>query len=200
MITIELLLDLVEKICVILVIAYLITRTKIFHEIMDNKFNVKNMAFIILVFGALSIFGTYSGITINGSMGNVRDLGPMIAGLVGGPVAGLGAGLIGGLYRYFFLGGITTFPCSLSTILAGLFAGIIYILNKRKFIGIIGAVLFAAFMESFHMILVLLLAKPYPEAFVIAQELSIPMIASNALGMLIFAYFITNLTKERKNN
>ena len=198
MITIELLLDLVEKICVILVIAYLITRTKIFHEIMDNKFSVKNMAFIILVFGALSIFGTYSGITINGSMGNVRDLGPMIAGLVGGPVAGLGAGLIGGLYRYFFLGGITTFPCSLSTILAGLFAGIIYILNKRKFIGIIGAVLFAAFMESFHMVLVLLLAKPYPEAFVIAQELSVPMIVSNALGMLIFAYFITNLTKERK--
>jgi sigma-B regulation protein RsbU (phosphoserine phosphatase) len=198
MITIELLLDLAEKICVILVIAYLITRTKIFHEVLDRKFTIKNMVFIILVFGALSIFGTYSGITINGAMGNVRDLGPMIAGLVGGPVAGLGAGLIGGLYRYFFLGGITTFPCSLSTVLAGLFAGIIYILNKRKFIGIIGAVLFAASMEAFHMILVFLLAKPYPEAFVIAQELSIPMIVSNAMGMLIFAYFITNLTRERK--
>ncbi|WP_424353988.1 SpoIIE family protein phosphatase [Methanobacterium sp. MBAC-LM] len=197
-IPVELLLDLAEKICVILVIAYLITRTKIFHEVLDRKFNIKNMVFIILVFGALSIFGTYSGITINGAMGNVRDLGPMIAGLVGGPVAGLGAGLIGGLYRYFFLGGITTFPCSLSTVLAGLFAGIIYILNKRKFIGIIGAVLFAASMEAFHMILVLLLAKPYPEAFVIAQELSMPMIVSNALGMLIFAYFITNLSKERK--
>ncbi|OEC87679.1 MULTISPECIES: SpoIIE family protein phosphatase [Methanobacterium] len=198
MITIELLLDLAEKICVILVIAYLITRTKIFHEVLDRKFTIKNMVFIILVFGALSIFGTYSGITINGAMGNVRDLGPMIAGLVGGPVAGLGAGLIGGLYRYFFLGGITTFPCSLSTVLAGLFAGIIYILNKRKFIGIMGAVLFAASMEAFHMILVFLLAKPYPEAFVIAQELSIPMIVSNAMGMLIFAYFITNLTRERK--
>lgn len=85
-------------------------------------------------------------------MGKVKDLGPMIAGLVGSPVAGIGAGLIGGLYRYFFIGGITTFPCFLATILAGLFAGIIYILNKLKFTGIIGAVLFAVFMESLHII------------------------------------------------
>lgn len=197
-ITIELLMDLVEKIAVILVIAYLITRTKIFHEILDKKFTYKNMAFMIVVFGALSIFGTYSGITIDGVMGNVRDLGPMIAGLIGGPIAGLGAGLIGGLYRYFFLGGITTVPCSLATVLSGLFAGIIYLLNKRKFIGIIGAVSFAIFMEAFHIILVLLLAKPYPEALAISRELSMPMIISNALGMLIFAIFITNLNKERE--
>lgn len=56
LITLELLLDLVEKVCVILVIAYLITRTKYFHGVLDKKFTVKNMAFIVLVFGALSIF------------------------------------------------------------------------------------------------------------------------------------------------
>ncbi len=199
-ITLELLLDLVEKICVILVIAYLITRTRYFQEIMDREFTFKNMSFLILFFGALSIYGTYSGITIDGAMGNVRDLGPMIAGLVGGPIAGIGAGLIGGLYRYFFIGGITTFPCSLATILAGFFAGIIYLLNKRRFIGIAGAVAFAIFMEAFHIGLVLLLAKPYPQALEISRELSIPMILSNALGMLIFAYFITNLTRERKTS
>lgn len=197
-ITLELFIDLVEKICVILVVAYLITRTKYFHEVLDKKFTHKNMAFIIIVFGALSIFGSYSGITINDVMGNVRDLGPMIAGLIGGPIAGIGAGLIGGVYRYLFLGGITTVPCSLATILAGIFSGIIYVLNKRRFIGIIGAVTFAVSMEVFHMILVLLLAKPYSQALTVVQEVSVPMIVSNALGMFIFAYFITNLTKERK--
>jgi sigma-B regulation protein RsbU (phosphoserine phosphatase) len=107
-------------------------------------------------------------------------------------------GLIGGLYRYFFLGGITTVPCSLATVLAGLFAGIIYLANKGKFIGIWGAVAFAVFMECFHMILVLLMAQPYPEALEIVKDVSLPMIISNAMGMLFFSYFITNLNRERE--
>ncbi|MCE5213325.1 MAG: SpoIIE family protein phosphatase [Methanobacterium sp.] len=197
-ITIELLMDLLEKISVILVIAYLITRTRFFHEILDKKFTRKNMILFILSFGFISIFGSYSGIVVDGAMGNVRDLGPMIAGLVGGPIAGVAVGLIGGLYRYFFIGGITTLPCSLATIFAGLFAGIIYLLNRGKFIGIWGAVIFAVAMEAFHMILVLLIAQPYSAALAITQEVYIPMIISNAMGALIFAIFINNLNKERE--
>ena len=192
---IELLLVLVEKICVIVVIAYLITRTKYFREILDKKFTLKNRAIFILIFGAVSIFGTYSGIEIFGAIANVRDLGPMIAGLIGGPVIGLGAGLIGGIHRYF-LGGFTCVPCSLATVLAGLFGGIIYILRRGKFIGVPGAVLFAALMESFHMILVLILAHPYSEAVKVVEEVSIPMIFANSLGMFFFAYIISNRIRE----
>ncbi len=192
---IELLLVLVEKICVIVVIAYLITRTKYFREILDKKFTLKNCAIFILIFGAVSIFGTYSGIKIPGAIPNVRDLGPMIAGLIGGPVIGLGAGLIGGIHRYF-LGGFTCVPCSLATMLAGLFGGIIYILRRGKFIGVSGAVLFAALMETFHMILTLILAHPYSEAVKVVEEVSIPMIFANSLGMFFFAYIISNRIRE----
>jgi sigma-B regulation protein RsbU (phosphoserine phosphatase) len=66
----------------------------------------------------------------------------MIAGLVAGPFVGLAVGLIGGIHR-FFLGGPTCIPCSLATILAGLFAGLIYRLNKGKLLGIIPAMVFA---------------------------------------------------------
>ena len=194
---IELLLTLVEKICVIVVIAYLITRTKYFMEILDKKFTLKNRVILILIFGAVSIFGTYSGIEIFGAIANVRDLGPMIAGLIGGPVIGVGAGLIGGVHRYF-LGGFTCVPCSLATVLAGLFGGIVYLLRKGKFIGVPGAVLFAALMETFHMILVLIIARPYSEAVVIVEDFSIPMIFSNSLGMFFFAFIISNLIKERE--
>jgi sigma-B regulation protein RsbU (phosphoserine phosphatase) len=121
----------------------------------------------------------------------------MIAGLIGGPVIGLGAGLIGGIHRYF-LEGFTCVPCSLATVLAGLFGGIIYLLRKGKFIGVPGAVLFAALMETFHMVLVLLLAQPYSEAVKVVEEVSIPMIFSNSLGMFIFAFIISNLIKERE--
>ena len=192
---IELLLVLVEKICVIVVIAYLITRTKYFREILDKRFTLKNRAIFILIFGAVSIFGTCSGIEIFGAIANVRDLGPMIAGLIGGPVIGLGAGLIGGIHRYF-LGGFTCVPCSLATVLAGLFGGIIYILRRGKFIGVPGAVLFAALMESVHMILVLILAHPYSEAVKVVEEVSIPMIFANSLGMFFFAYIISNRIRE----
>ena len=194
---IELLLTMVEKICVIVVIAYLITRTKYFMEILDKKFTLKNRVILILIFGAVSIFGTYSGIEIFGAFANVQDLGPMIAGLIGGPVIGVGAGLIGGVHRYF-LGGFTCVPCSLATVLAGLFGGIVYLLRKGKFIGVPGAVLFAALMETFHMILVLIIARPYSEAVVIVKDFSIPMIFSNSLGMFFFAFIISNLIKERE--
>lgn len=194
---IELLIVLLEKICVIVVIAYLITRTRYFREVLEKRFTLKNRAILILIFGAVSIFGTYSGIEIFGAIANVRDLGPMVAGLIGGPVIGLGAGLIGGIHRYF-LHGFTCVPCSLATVLAGLFGGIIYILKRGKFIGVPGAVLFAALMETFHMGLLLILARPYTEAVKVVEELSIPMIFANSLGMLFFTYIISNRIRERE--
>ncbi|HMK15734.1 MAG TPA: LytS/YhcK type 5TM receptor domain-containing protein, partial [Methanomicrobiales archaeon] len=73
----------------------------------------------ILVFGLFSIFGTYIGTTENtGAIVNIRDLAPMVAGLVAGPYVGLAVGLIGGVHR-FFMGGPSAVPCSLATVLAG---------------------------------------------------------------------------------
>ena len=138
---------LIEKTCVIVVVAYIVSRTSFFRGILQKKFTLKNQILMVIAFGAVSIFGTYSGINILGAIANVRDLAPMIAGLVGGPWIGLGVGLIGGVHRYF-LGGFTAVPCALATILAGVFGGLIYVLNKGKFIGILGAVIFAALMEA----------------------------------------------------
>ena len=161
--SITLLTDLVEKVCVIFVMAYLLTRLRYFTEVLDGKLTIRNQLIMILIFGGISIYGSYSGVDIFGAISNVRDLGPMVAGLVGGPIVGLGAGLIGGLHR-LTMGGFTCIPCALSTILAGLFAGIIYLANRKRFIGIWGAVLFSVLIESFHMILALILASPFAQA------------------------------------
>jgi sigma-B regulation protein RsbU (phosphoserine phosphatase) len=193
----DLLLTLVEKICVILVFAYIVSRTTYFQEILDKKFTLKNQAFLILTFGAFSIFGTYLGIPMFDAIANVRDLGPMIAGLIGGPVIGLGAGLIGGVHRYF-LGGFTCLPCSLATVLAGVFGGLIYMARKGEFIGVPGAVAFAVFMEAFHMGLALLLTRPFDEALILVENVSVPMIFANAVGMFFFAFVLSNLIKERE--
>jgi sigma-B regulation protein RsbU (phosphoserine phosphatase) len=191
------LLVLVEKACVIVVIAYVISRLRVFTEVLEGKFTIKNQAILIVIFGAISIFGTYSGVDVFGAMANVRDLGPMVAGLIGGPIMGLGAGLIGGLYR-LSLGGFTAVPCAISTILAGLLAGLIFLINKRHFVGIFWAVVFAVLMESLHMLINLAIAQPYYMALAVVEELTIPMIVSNALGVFIFAFIISNQLRERE--
>lgn len=191
------LLVLVEKACVIVVIAYVISRLPQFSEVLEGKFTIKNQAILILIFGAISIFGTYSGIDIFGAMANVRDLGPMVAGLIGGPVMGIGAGLIGGIYR-LSLGGFTAVPCAISTVLAGLLGGLVYIINKRRFVGVFWAVVFAVLMESLHLLIALYMAKPYSQALVVVEELTVPVIVANAMGIFIFAFIISNLLREKE--
>lgn len=191
------LLALVEKTCVILVIAYVVSRLSYFTEVLEGKFTIKNQAILILIFGAISIFGTYSGVEIFGAMANVRDLGPMVAGLIGGPVMGIGAGLIGGLYR-LSIGGFTAVPCAISTILAGLLAGVVYLINKKQFVGVFWAVVFAVLIESMHMLINLVVAKPYDQALMVVQGLTVPMILANALGMFIFALIISNILREQE--
>jgi sigma-B regulation protein RsbU (phosphoserine phosphatase) len=180
-------------------IVFLLTRTEFFEDILDNAPTLKSQSILILVLGAISVFATYSGVEIGGAIANVRDLAPMIGGLIGGPVVGLGAGLIGGIHRYF-LGGFTAFPCSTATILAGLFGGIIYYLNRKRFIGIFGAVVFAALMEAFHMELILLTAEPYEHAVALVDQISIPMMLLNAFGMLIFALLFARHWKSNGEN
>jgi sigma-B regulation protein RsbU (phosphoserine phosphatase) len=195
---VDILIDLIKTACVVVAFAYVVTRTAFFTEILDKKLTFTNQSILILLFGALSIFGTYGGLQLpSGAIANIRDLGPMVAGLVGGPIVGLGAGLIGGVHRYF-LGGFVCIPCSLSTVIAGLLGGAIYLLKKGKFVTVWQAILFAIFMELLHMGLTLLIAKPFDQALGVVKEVILPMIVANALGIAVFALIIRNLIIERK--
>ena len=149
-----------------------------------------NTAIFILVFGGFSIFGTYIGITLpSGAISNIRDLAPIVAGLSAGPVVGLLVGLIGGIHR-FFLGGFTAIPCGLSTILAGLISGGIYMLNKRKLIGIIPGMLVAVLIECVHGGMTLLIARPFADAIEVIKTAIPAMMIANGLGVAISVIII----------
>jgi sigma-B regulation protein RsbU (phosphoserine phosphatase) len=195
--TLSSLLVLLQLMSVIVVVAYLLTRSRIFPEILDGHPTLKTQAVMILLFGALSVYGTLSGIEVAGALVNIRDLGPMLAGLLGGPWVGLGAGLIGAAYR-MTLGGYTMYACSLATILAGLFGGFIWLFYRRKFAGTLVAVLFAILMEGFHMVLTLILSTPFEQALVGVSTVAFPMIIANAAGMFVFSFMVENLERERK--
>lgn len=188
---------LIEKVCIIAGIAGILVYTNFFQEILDKKFTTRNRLLAIITFGSISIFGTYSGLELYGAIVNVRDLAPMVAGLTGGPIIGTCAGLIGAVHRYS-LGGSTAFPCSLATVLAGFFGGMVYVVCGRRFIGTAGAVAVAIIMEIIHLTLALLITSPYSYAVVIVRAVAVPVTLSNAFGMLIFALIISNYIKRRE--
>lgn len=186
-----------QMMCVVVVIAYLITRTRFFTETLAGIFSWKNQLILILIFGIVSIYGSESGISVLGAQINIRDLGPMVGGLTCGPVVGLGAGLIGAGYR-MTMGGFTLVACTTATVLAGLLAGLVYLLNNRKFVSIQVAVLFAIGIEGLHMLLALVLSTPFSQAVEVVSTVAFPMIFANATGMFVFAFIVTNLIREKE--
>jgi sigma-B regulation protein RsbU (phosphoserine phosphatase) len=187
---------LLQLMCVIIVAAYLLTRSRIFPEILEGRATLSTRIILVLFFGALSVYGTFSGIDFLGSVVNVRDLGPMLAGLLAGPWVGIGAGLIGAAYR-LSLGGITVYSCSVTAVFAGLFGGLIWLYCKKTWPGWKIAVAFAVLMEAFHMVLTLLIARPFDAALAIVERVYIPMILANAIGMFVFAYIVKNFQTEQ---
>lgn len=194
---IDLLTALFPNVCVIMVFAYILTRTRFFNEILEQRFSRQNRLILALVCGLFSIYGTISGMEILGGIANIRDLGPAIAGLLAGPLVGMGAGFIGGFHR-FFMGGFTAVPCSVATVIAGLLGGILFLLRKKKLPSAYTAAGFAAGMELLHMALVLLISRPYEEALEIVEAVAVPMVATNGLGLGIFFFIVANLIAELK--
>ncbi len=152
--------------------------------------------FVMCIFGAFSIFGTYTGIELpGGAISSIRDLGPMVAGLVAGPWVGLGAGLIGGVQRYF-MGGFTAVPCGIATVLAGVIGGIVYLINKKKLVGIFFAILTAIFIEVVHGALALLIARPFNDALDVVRTAIPAMMIANGMGAAISIIVLERAVQE----
>jgi sigma-B regulation protein RsbU (phosphoserine phosphatase) len=183
---------------VVVLAAYLVTRTRFFNDLLERHYTIKNRIFTILCFGALSIFGTYGGVELpNGAIANIRDLGPLVAGLFGGPLVGLGAGLIGGIHRYF-MGNFVALPCGLASVVAGLLGGLIFYIRKGSYPKIWQVAIIAACMEIIHSSLTLIIARPLDQVWEATKMNTIPMMTANAIGSSIFAFIIVNLVKEKK--
>jgi len=164
-----------------------------------KKPNISSKIITGIIFGLLAIYGTMRGIKLENAIVNVRDTAPMIAGLVGGPITGIIAGLIGGIQRYF-VGGFTAIPCALATIIAGTVAGLLsFKIIKSKHL-IFNAALLVACVELLHMFLILIIGNPFSKAFVIVNEIYIPMIVGNVLGVVLFFFLRKIIKKEALKN
>lgn len=165
-------------------------------NVISKKGTFQDHCIFIGIFGAFSIFGTYIGIQgVFGAITNIRDLSPIVAGLVAGPYTGLAVGLVGGLHR-LALGGVSCVACSLATVLSGLIAGLVYRFHGGRIIGIVPAIGFGVLMECLHGGIGLALIRPFPAAVEIVTTSVPQMLIAVSLGVGIAIIIVQNVLRE----
>ncbi len=156
-----------------------------------------------VLFGGVSAFASSYGVEWLGTTVNVRDAAPLSAGLIFGAPAGIVAGFIGGLYRWFSVywgGGVyTQVACSIATILAGFMAAGLRKLmfdNKKPTWGY--GICIAVVCEVIHMILIFLTNMDDSSyAFEFVKGATIPMIIGNAAAVGFAITIVSILNHER---
>ena len=186
--------------------AYVIVTVLLFRYFKDKELTARDRVLIGIIFGCCSIASTHLGVNFGTMVLNVRDIGPMSAGLFFDPVSGVIAGIIGGFERYiageyFGVGEFTTVACSLSTCLAGFFAAF---LNMYLFKGKKPSLAYAFFMgcviEVFHMYMVLVSNRDeVAMAFTVVRVCALPMILFTGLGLMVSSILIKVMSGEWKN-
>lgn len=183
--------QLLLNISLLVLIATLITRMESIKKIIyrDNGNKFYNKLMLAVIFGLFGILSTYIGIVVNDAILNTRVIGVIAGSMLGGPVAGIGAGIIAGVHRYFFgLGEFASKACGISTVVSALIASVFYIFLKKRGrqYKTYHLFLLTAFSECVQMGIILLLARPFDQALALVRVIALPMIMLNAVGMVIF--------------
>lgn len=159
-----------------------------------------------LLFGGLAIVGTEYGIKIDGAVINARDASPVCAGLLFGAPAGIIAGVIGGVERWFAVywgaGEYTRLACSISTVLAGVFAAVlrrhVFDNKKPKWYYCLAT---AAITEVVHMLMIFLTnMTDAHKAFSFVRACSLPMIAVNGLAVMLAGILLSVMAGKGKKD
>lgn len=170
-------------------LAFILSLTGVYGRIFRRELRWKEYLLMVLFFSLVSIAGNYVGVPVHGAVPNSRAIGAMVAGYLGGPLVGGAAGLIAGVHRYF-LGGFTAFPCGLATFLEGLAAGMVQRHSRSWPVSWPVALFCTAAGEAFHMLLTLLLARPFDRAWAVVQAVGLPMVTINAVGAAVFVAIV----------
>ena len=162
-----------------------------------KKQNLWEKALIAGLFGGVfGIYGNISGFNLGGAVISVRDMGPMLAGFIGGPLGGLIAGLIAGVHR-LSMGGITAKACVVATCCIGVICGVVSNKWRSYVVKPAFALLLSVLMEVFHLSMVLIMVKPFETALDIVRQIALPFITVNAVGFVLMIVIMTYTERQR---
>ncbi|WP_270182706.1 sensor histidine kinase [Alkalihalobacillus sp. CinArs1] len=208
----ELLLTMLERLGIIVTIAFVLTRFRFFRDMIYSERLARRQQYVAIgFFGFFGIIGTYTGLTFNTesfqfnawpldvssdeAIANSRVIGVVLAGLLGGYRVGIGAGIIAGAHRYF-LGGFTALACGLAAIIAGLISGALH--KRNRHVKLQSAFMIGAGAEAVQMLIILGLSKPFENALALVEVIGLPMILANGIGCALFLLIIKNVVNEEE--
>ncbi|EGJ51886.1 LytS/YhcK type 5TM receptor domain-containing protein [Desulfocurvibacter africanus] len=179
-------LALLQRVGIIVASAFVLLLITPMHRLGFGFLSQPNRIVTTVLFGALGILGTYAADPVLDSYANLRAMSVITAGLFGGPIVGTGAAFIASTHRILIdVGGFSAIPCALATLMEGALAGWLSTrltdrLSWRE------ALLLALAGESVHMLLVLVMSKPFDKALALVELIALPMILINAIGAALF--------------
>lgn len=150
-----------------------------------------------LIFGLLSMSGTVTGIVYQGAIVNTRVISTLAAGLIGGPMPGVIAGLMGGFFRYIYHPeGFTTLACAIGTFLFGVIGSLSYrryAKAKNRTITLISLVLGAEIIQA---LIILTISKPFEAALDLERAIFLPKIVVSSVGLILFMRIISRMYQQ----
>ncbi|AVF33579.1 sensor histidine kinase [Rahnella sikkimica] len=185
----DMLLAVFDRAALMLICLFFLTRTPLFRKLLhkeNDNHTALELAAVTAIFSLFAIFGTLSGINVEGSLINVRTIAIMSGGILFGPWVGIITGVVSGTHRFLIdIHGPTSIPCLITSITAGFLSGYINKKVKKALhwkVGIIGGML----CETLTMILILLMARPFSLGLDIVMNIAAPLIlGASSIGLIV---------------
>ncbi|WP_289890616.1 LytS/YhcK type 5TM receptor domain-containing protein [Virgibacillus pantothenticus] len=210
----ELTIILFERQGLLLVIAFVMTRTPGFRTLLYREYSVRMSIVHSFIFGLFGIASTITGITIDGDtiirsfVWQAEDdqlivssslIAIVIAGLLGGPSVGFGAGIIAGAH-VMLLGGIGWLANGIVNPLTGLLAGLTaQFFSNERVISPMKALFIGVFPPVLHMQLLLIIHSQSGETVTIVDRIGLPLVLSNSIAIAVFTAMIGIVLREQEN-
>ncbi|MDT2010843.1 sensor histidine kinase [Carnobacterium divergens] len=204
-----------ERVGLIILLAYLLVNVPYFKTILLNREWLSSKIQLMAVFTLFAIISNFTGVEItankiistdfltvlsdNASIANTRTLAIGVSGLIGGPFVGLGVGMLAGMHRVIQGGGTSLFYL-LSSSLVGILSGLVgaRFARKNQFPSPLQAAGIGALMELVQMLFVFLFSGTLAEGWLLVKFIAFPMILLNSIGTFIFLSIITSTLKQEE--
>lgn len=207
---------LIERMGILLTLAFILTRIPLFRQLLDRELHMGTSIAFSLMFGLFGIAGTYAGVVVGESgylpafwifqlsadeiIANSTLVGVVIGGLLGGPLVGLGAGIIAG-FHVFQMGGFGAVPIGLSIPITGLLAGYVArFFSQERVISPSKALFIGMFAPVIQMSLLLIMAGPPDLVRTMVNIIGVPMVLTNSISIAIFTTMIRVALQEEERS
>jgi two-component system sensor histidine kinase LytS len=203
-----------ERIGMLLIFAFMMTRIPSFRYLLDRDVTSKTIMYHSIIFGIFGIAGAQAGVVISDEsivsnlwIFHLEDgetlvgsalVAIVISGLLGGPYVGFGAGSIVAIY-FWFLGGEMVLANSLVNPISGLLAGFTArFFSQERVIAPAKALFIGMFTPILHMSLLLIFTSTPDKSIELVNTIGIPLVITQSIAIAIFTAMIRVALNEKE--